>query len=209
MTENIDITKLFIGIELKATIFNLKQLDENSELTDLPHLALVGRSNVGKSSLLNCLAGRKSLAKVSASPGKTRSINLYQGHDYKGIPLLLADLPGYGYAKCSHSERESWRKLIEYYFDNAQGLKGLILLLDSRIAPQDSDKEMARYALNRGMFLVPVLTKVDKINQRERSLRQNEWENILNITPLLVSSKNRFGVIKMCEKMLELLEISV
>lgn len=209
MTDKKNAARLFQGFELKATIFNSRQLEDSRDLANAPHLALVGRSNVGKSSLLNSLAGRKSLAKVSSSPGKTRSINFYQGREYGPQPILLADLPGYGFARCSHSERESWRKLLDHYFDKATGLQGVLLLLDCRIPPQDSDKEMAAYALNRRLPLLPVLTKADKINQRERSLKQHEWESIIGLTPMPVSSKSKLGLNSLCEKMLEMLGISL
>lgn len=209
MTDNNTAAGLFQGFELKATIFNSRQLEDERDLANAPHLALVGRSNVGKSSLLNSLAGRKSLAKVSSSPGKTRSINFYQGRERGAGTVLLADLPGYGFARCSHSERESWRKLLDQYFNNATGIRGVLLLLDCRIPPQDSDKEMAAYALNRRLPLLPVLTKADKITQRERALKQREWQDIIGLTPMPVSSKSRLGLNSLCQKMLDLLGISL
>ena len=209
MTDKKNAASLFQGFELQATIFNSRQLEDSKELSTAPHLALVGRSNVGKSSLLNSLAGRKALAKVSSSPGKTRSINFYKGREYGPQAILLADLPGYGFARCSHSERESWRKLLDQYFANAAGLRGILLLLDCRIPPQDSDKEMAAYAISRRLPLLPVLTKADKITQRERSLKQQEWESIIGLTPMPVSSKSKLGINSLCEKMLDMLGISL
>ena len=110
-------------LELAATLFTREQL--KAALADMgasPQIALAGRSNVGKSSLLNALARRKQLAKVSSTPGKTRSVNLF-----RVVPegFYVTDLPGYGYAKCSQEERKSWAKLIEYYLTQAPRLKAL------------------------------------------------------------------------------------
>ena len=147
---------------------------------------------MGKSSLINALAVRKKLAKVSATPGKTRSINFYrvQPHNF-----FLVDLPGYGYAKCSQEERKSWAKLIEYYLTNTPALKALALLLDCRIPPQALDCDLADFARVHGIPLLPVLTKADKCTQVERSKRQQEWSRLLNgVMPLPVSSKDMLGI---------------
>ena len=110
-------------LTLENTAYTLDQLSRR----DIPQMALAGRSNVGKSSLVNALAGRKQLAKTSATPGKTRSVNYY-----RAIPegFWLVDLPGYGYARCSKEEREKWRLLIERYLSRSTALLGLVLLLD-------------------------------------------------------------------------------
>ena len=138
-------------------------------------IALAGRSNVGKSSLVNALARRKQLAKISATPGKTRSINFYR---VAPDGFSLVDLPGYGYAKCSQEERKSWAKLIEYYLTNTPTLKALALLLDCRIPPQALDRDLADFARGHGIPLLPVLTKADKCTQVERSKRQRLWRRL-------------------------------
>ena len=149
-------------LTLESTVYTLQQL------LDVPEaqVALAGRSNVGKSSLINALAVRKKLAKVSATPGKTRSINFYrvQPHNF-----FLVDLPGYGYARASHSERRSWAALLEKYLSTCKNLRALALLLDSRLPPQKLDLELAGFARSCGLPLLPILTKADKCNQRERA----------------------------------------
>ena len=157
----------------------------------LPEIAFAGKSNVGKSSLINAVMNRKSLARTSAQPGKTQTINFYNIND----AFYLVDLPGYGYAKCSQEERKSWAKLIEYYLTNTPTLKALALLLDCRIPPQALDRDLADFARGHGIPLLPVLTKADKCTQVERSKRQQEWSRLLNgIMPLPVSSKDMRGV---------------
>ena len=174
-------------LTLETTAYTLEQLISLAE----PQIALAGRSNVGKSSLINALAGRKKLAKVSATPGKTRSVNYYKvtPHDF-----YLVDLPGYGYARASHSEREKWAHLLERYLVECRSLKALALLLDSRLEPQALDKNLASFARTNGLNIVPVLTKADKCSQRERANRQNEWQELLGTRPVATSSSNRYGI---------------
>lgn len=179
-----------VTVELENTAYNISQLPQ----TQLPQVAMAGRSNVGKSSLINALAGRKKLAKVSATPGKTRSVNFFL---IKPWDFYLVDLPGYGYARASHAERNAWAKTLETYLSSTPELKGLALLLDCRLPPQRIDRELASYAAGINLKLLPVLTKVDKCVQRERSTRQNEWQEILGIKPLLVSSSKRSGLDKL------------
>ena len=159
--------------------------------TGRPEVAFAGKSNVGKSSLINALMNRKALARTSSQPGKTQTINFYNVNS----EVYLVDLPGYGYAKCSQEERKSWAKLIEYYLTNTPTLKALALLLDCRIPPQALDRDLADFARGHGIPLLPVLTKADKCTQVERSRRQQEWSRLLNgIMPLPVSSKDMRGV---------------
>ena len=158
---------------------------------DLPCIVFAGKSNVGKSSVINRLLNRKNFARVSAQPGKTIHINYFTIDK----AMYLVDLPGYGYAKCSQEERKSWAKLIEYYLTNTPTLKALALLLDCRIPPQALDRDLADFARGHGIPLLPVLTKADKCTQVERSKRQQEWSRLLNgIMPLPVSSKDMRGV---------------
>lgn len=179
-----------VTVELENTAYNISQLPQ----TLLPQVAMAGRSNVGKSSLINALAGRKKLAKVSATPGKTRSVNFFL---IKPWDFYLVDLPGYGYARASHAERNAWAKTLETYLSSTPELKGLALLLDCRLPPQRIDRDLAAYAAGINLKILPVLTKVDKCVQRERSARQNEWQEILGIKPLLVSSSKRSGLDKL------------
>lgn len=176
-----------ITLTLETTAYTLDQLIARPEA----QIALAGRSNVGKSSLINALAGRKKLAKVSATPGKTRSVNFYRVDQHN---FYLVDLPGYGYARASHGEREKWARLLERYLAECPTLKALALLLDSRLPPQQLDKSLAAFAQNNGLAIVPILTKADKCKQRERANRQNEWQDLLGTRPIITSSSNRLGI---------------
>jgi len=175
-------------IELVKTIYEIKQLENFDE----PQIALAGRSNVGKSSLVNRLAGRKKLAKISSKPGKTRSLNYYKVNP---DGYFLVDLPGYGYAKCSKTERAKWAKLIEAYMTGTPQLKAVAVLLDSRLTPQKIDMELTSYLRSLGIPVIPVLTKADKPKQRELSKLQSQWKDILQqkSDPLLFSSKTGKG----------------
>lgn len=177
-------------LELTATLYTMDQLRQAAII--VPQLALVGRSNVGKSSLLNALARRRSLAKISSTPGKTRSINLFT---VQPDGFCLTDLPGYGYARRSKSERQAWGQLIESYLRETPLLCGVVLLLDCRIPPQESDKLMASFTLSQGLPLIPILTKSDKCSQRERSSRQRDWAPFLRgKLPLPVSARSGLGL---------------
>ena len=131
--------------------------------SDLPEVAISGRSNVGKSSLINRVLNRKGLARTSATPGKTATINFY-----KLDTLRLVDLPGYGYAKVSDAERRRWKELIEGYFDQERDLRLVIQLIDMRHRPTDDDLMMIDYMIAREIPFVVVLTKSDKLNKGER-----------------------------------------
>lgn len=185
-------------IELVKTIYEIKQLEDFDEA----QIALAGRSNVGKSSLVNRLAGRKSLAKISSKPGKTRSLNYYRVNP---DGFYLVDLPGYGYAKCSKAEREKWAKLIEAYIRDNTRLKAVAVLLDSRLSPQKLDLELTSYLRSLGIPIIPVLTKSDKPKQRERALLQNQWQDILqqDRKPICFSSKTGMGEAKLWDLLAE------
>ena len=173
---------------LEHTVYTLAQLPA----TRLPHIAFAGRSNVGKSSLINALAGQKNLAKVSATPGKTRSLNFYRSAD---SDLYLVDLPGYGYARCSKAEQAAYSRLIEGYLIKNAALRALVLLLDCRLEPQKADLALAGFAGQEGIPLLPVLTKADKCGLRERSQRQKRWAVLLDgQPPLLCSAAKGLGV---------------
>ena len=128
-------------------------------------IAFAGRSNVGKSSLINLLLNRRKLAKVSSTPGKTRTINFYNIND----EFRLVDLPGYGYAKVSKSESADWGKMMEDYLSKRVGLKKVIQLVDSRHAPTAQDKQMYDYLRYYGLDGIVVATKSDKLSGGELS----------------------------------------
>lgn len=130
---------------------------------DMPEIAFAGRSNVGKSSLLNTLTGRKKLARVSGSPGKTRTINFYVIND----AFRIVDLPGYGYAKVSKSVTENWGDMMENYFQRREGLKKVIQLVDIRHKPSAQDIQMYQYLRHYGLDGIVVATKADKVSRNE------------------------------------------
>ena len=126
--------------------------------TELPEVAFAGKSNVGKSSLINALMNRKALARTSASPVKTQTINFYNIND----AMYLVDLPGYGYAKVSQSVKEQWGKLIERYLQKSKQLKAVFLLIDIRHDPSANDKMMYDWIVHNGYQPIIIATKVDK-----------------------------------------------
>ena len=136
-----------------------------SKLPDNPYpeIAFAGKSNVGKSSLINALMNRKSLARTSAQPGKTQTINFYNIND----ALYFVDLPGYGYAKVSETEKEKWGKMIENYLHKSKQLKAVFLLIDIRHEPSANDKNMYEWILYQGYKPVIIATKLDKINRSQ------------------------------------------
>ncbi|MEE1319967.1 MAG: ribosome biogenesis GTP-binding protein YihA/YsxC [Acutalibacteraceae bacterium] len=137
--------------------------------SDLPEVAFSGRSNVGKSSLLNRLLGRKSLARVSSMPGKTVTINFF-----KLDTCRFVDLPGYGYAKVSHDEKIRWAELMESYFSSDRDIRLVVQLIDMRHAPSQQDIDMLEYMTEREIPFVVALTKSDKLNKGERMKQLEE-----------------------------------
>ena len=132
---------------------------------DLPEIAFAGRSNVGKSSLLNLITGRKALARVSGSPGKTRTINFYRCNDR----FRIVDLPGYGYAKISRSESEKWGAMMEAYLEGRENLIKVVQLVDIRHKPSEQDVQMYEYLKYFELDGIVVATKADKIGSNERA----------------------------------------
>jgi GTP-binding protein len=133
----------------------------------LPEIAFGGRSNVGKSSLLNRLVHRKKFARVSNTPGRTREINFFNVNDQ----FILVDLPGYGYARISKEKRAEWRPLIEGYLSHSPNLRGIVQLLDVRHDPTKDDRAMLDFLGEIGVPTIVVVTKIDKLSARERPAR--------------------------------------
>ena len=161
--------------ELEAVAVKPMQYPEPS----VPEIAFAGRSNVGKSSLLNLLTRRKNLARVSGSPGKTRTINFYRIND----EFRIVDLPGYGYARVSKSESEKWGAMMESYLENREGLLKVIQLVDIRHKPSAQDVQMYDYLKYFDLDGIVVATKADKVSSNQRS------KNILEIRKTLGMSK--------------------
>ncbi|WP_456078485.1 ribosome biogenesis GTP-binding protein YihA/YsxC [Mogibacterium diversum] len=162
--------------ELEAVAVKPMQYPEPS----VPEIAFAGRSNVGKSSLLNLLTRRKNLARVSGSPGKTRTINFYRIND----EFRIVDLPGYGYARVSKSESEKWGAMMESYLENREGLLKVIQLVDIRHKPSAHDVQMYDYLKYFNLDGIVVATKADKVSSNQRS------KNILEIRKTLGMSKS-------------------
>ena len=147
--------------------------------TDVPQVAFAGKSNVGKSSLINALMNRKALARTSASPGKTQTINFYNVND----AMYLVDLPGYGYAKVSQSVKEQWGKLIERYLKRSRQLKAVFLLVDIRHDPSANDKMMYEWIVHNGYQPIIIATKVDKLKRSQVQKHVKALKDGLNLLP--------------------------
>lgn len=173
---------------------------------NLKEIAFAGRSNVGKSSLLNLLVNRKKLARVSSSPGKTRTINFYQINDQ----FRIVDLPGYGYAKVSKSVTENWGDMIESYLANRQGLIKVIQLVDIRHTPTAQDIQMYEWLKHYGLDGIVVATKADKISRNEMSKNLAVIRKTLGLsgedTIIPVSSLKRSGYEELLDQLDRLLE---
>ena len=145
------------SIELETVVGITSKLPENT----LPEIAFAGKSNVGKSSLINALVNRKALARTSSEPGKTQTINFYNLNK----EMYLVDLPGYGYAKTSQETREKWGRMIENYLHSSKQLKAVFLLIDIRHAPGENDKIMYQWVTHNGFTPIIICTKADKISK--------------------------------------------
>ncbi len=143
--------------------------------SDLPEIAFAGRSNVGKSSLLNTLVRRRSFARVSRTPGRTREINFFRVNN----GFVLVDLPGYGYAKISKEKQAGWRPLIEAYLKRTNQLRGIVLLLDIRREPSEDDRAMLDFLAEVGVPTIVALTKTDKLNKTAARARAAEISHSL------------------------------
>jgi GTP-binding protein len=158
----------------------------------LPEVAVVGRSNVGKSSLINTLVGQDGLARTSRTPGRTRLVNWFVIDDR----FHLVDLPGYGYAQVNQSMRESWRPLIESYLSERTSLAGVLLLIDIRRGVQDEELDFIPWLAEREMPVVVALTKADKLAKNKRMLEIGRAKQALSVKkdPLTVSVLSNEGI---------------
>lgn len=172
----------------------------------MTEIAFAGRSNVGKSSLLNLLTGRKKLARVSGSPGKTRTINFYLIND----AFRIVDLPGYGYAKVSRSVTENWGDMMERYFQSRKGLRKVIQLVDIRHKPTAQDVQMYEYLRHYGLDGIVVATKADKVSRNEAQKNIAVIRKTLQLTPadkvIPVSALKRTGYEQLLSEIEEILE---
>ena len=176
-------------VEFEAAFGTLKQIPQS----DLPEIVFAGRSNVGKSSMLNRLFNRKNLARVSSMPGKTITINFFKVEDVR-----IVDLPGYGYAKVAKGEKRRWAEMMEGYFQSPRNIKLVVQLVDMRHKPSEDDYIMMRFLQDAGLPFIVAATKSDKLNKTQYNERKNALREELaefgdNITILPFSSEKGEG----------------
>ena len=163
------------SINLETVCGVTSTLPEN----DKPEVAFAGKSNVGKSSLINALMNRKSYARISATPGKTQTINFYNIND----EMYLVDLPGYGYARVSEKEKERWGKMIERYLHGSAQLKAVFLLIDIRHDPSTNDRMMYMWVVEQGYNPIIIATKLDKIKRSQVQKHVKMLKEGLDLVP--------------------------
>ncbi len=173
--------------------------------SSLPEIAFAGRSNVGKSSLLNALLRRKSFARVSRTPGRTREINFFRVNN----AFVLVDLPGYGYARISKEQKAEWKPLIEAYLRRTTQLRGIVLLLDIRREPSDDDRAMLDFLAELEVPTIVALTKTDKLSKLAARERVAEISGALSLESDQVipfSAVSGEGRVELLEAITDLLE---
>ncbi len=193
------------GLFASEYVTSLVRPDAPIPGTALPELAVAGRSNVGKSSLLNLLVGRRALARVSATPGKTRALNVFRW----GERCYLVDVPGYGWARVSKHERAAWRRLVEGYVSDRPGLRGLLWLLDARRDPSADDVAFGSLLARRRLPTLAVLTKADQVTRGRRAERQAAIGAALGLPAdgfVVTSARTREGQEALREAVLAFLE---
>lgn len=163
------------NVSLETVCGYTSRLPENTK----PEIAFAGKSNVGKSSLINALMNRKSLARTSGQPGKTQTINFYNVND----ELYLTDLPGYGFAKVSEKEKQKWGQMIENYLHTSKQLRAVFLLIDIRHDPSANDKMMYEWMVYQGFHPIIIATKLDKIKRSQLQKQLKAIRTGLDVEP--------------------------
>ena len=170
-----------------------------------PEIAFAGKSNVGKSTLINAMIGRKALARTSSQPGKTRTINFYNVEDI----LYFVDLPGYGYAKAPRTEIEKWGKMIEEYLNKRETLRGIVMLVDIRHEPGENDRLMYDWLKHYGYDIIIAATKKDKIKRSQIQKQLSLIKNTLKLAPedrlIAFSGETKDGVEELWEELEKLI----
>ncbi len=182
--------------EFLLSVHHLRQLPDE----ELPEIAFAGRSNVGKSSLMNRLLGRKGLVKVSGRPGKTQGLNFF----LVGGKLHLVDLPGYGYARVSKKMQQDWQRLITGYLDNRRTLCCVVVIMDLRHGPKEQDGQLLAWLKQKNIPVLPVYTKADKLSGNVKSKNARLLDAGHTIRPeerVLFSAKSGEGLDKLKEKL--------
>lgn len=186
--------------EFIISVHSLSQLP----VSELPEIAFAGRSNVGKSSLLNRLLGRKNLVKVSGRPGKTQGLNFFRVDD----TVYFVDLPGYGFAQVSRKLQENWHHLISSYIEQRQILKCVVVIVDIRHPPKKQDKQLFDWLRDRGKHFLPVYTKADKLSANQRNKNSAQLDagfGIHSTDRIIFSAKTGQGVEELKSSIAQLL----
>jgi GTP-binding protein len=178
---------------------------------DLPEVAFVGRSNVGKSSMINALAARRKLVRVSNTPGRTRTLNFFDvdlERDELRRTVRLADLPGYGFAKVSKTERASWQGMIETYLKKRASLRVVVSIIDAEVGPSREDHEVLGWLSDRSPRVLVAATKIDRLNKARRKPRLQALAKELELPQELIlpfSSVEKLGVDELWDTLLDVL----
>ncbi len=178
-----------MDVEFLISAFKEKQYPP----PDRPEVAFAGRSNVGKSSLLNVIINRKNLARTSSTPGRTQSINYFS----VGDALYLVDLPGYGFARVPVNVKKSWQKMVETYLSTRENLRAVVVIIDIRREPTSGDLDLLNWLWHYGIPSIPVLTKADKLSRQKASKQaasiKRQIKEICPTAPIAFSAKTRQG----------------
>lgn len=173
---------------------------------DKTEVAFAGRSNVGKSSLLNILVNRKNLARTSSTPGRTQALNFFLVDDR----FYFVDLPGYGYARVSLEVKKSWRGMVETYLGNRPNLKAVVVIVDIRRDLEEEDRQLIEWLEQEGQNVILVLTKIDKLTRSERDSRVRQLEKdlsgVVSAKPILFSARTREGRKEIWDRLLSLMK---
>ena len=189
------------NVSLAAVGVKMSQYPDDGK----PEIAFAGKSNVGKSTLINAMIGRKALARTSSQPGKTRTINFYNVEDI----LYFVDLPGYGYAKAPRTEIEKWGKMIEEYLNKRETLRGIVMLVDIRHEPGENDRLMYDWLKHYGYDIIIAATKKDKIKRSQIQKQLSLIKNTLKLAPedrmIAFSGETKDGVEELWEELEKLI----
>lgn len=189
------------NVSLAAVGVKMSQYPDDGK----PEIAFAGKSNVGKSTLINAMIGRKALARTSSQPGKTRTINFFNVEDI----LYFVDLPGYGYAKAPRTEIEKWGKMIEEYLNKRETLRGIVMLVDIRHEPGENDRLMYDWLKHYGYDIIIAATKKDKIKRSQIQKQLSLIKNTLKLAPedrlIAFSGETKDGVEELWEELEKLI----